>query len=175
MNTLDIIPRYGDLYNPPLLHGCLGCGAFVQPDADNAIPALCDACQAEQDAPPPVKLYHTGTHYQAPPTAPETAWDRLIRLGDKAVDANGVQVRAGNREYTRFLVSSQSRPGAWYSVRVEDEWVACECTAVGACGHIGAVYRWLLAQQAALHPVIYGYSGTGATLASSPLRAGKAA
>lgn len=102
----------------------------------------------------------------APPVEPETAWARLIRLGEQACDANAVQVQPIRynpvTERALFRVSSQRRGGGSYLVETGPAGAFCACRAQGACGHIGALYLWLLAEANKTAPVI----GAGAWVAN---------
>lgn len=127
----------------------LNFGRKPMPSVFDCEPPPADTVPAAPSGPPPALLYSVGSRKQrAVPPAPETAWARLIRLGEQARDANGVQVQVGDAYYTRFRVSSQRRDAAgaplgWYHVIVTAAGVQCTCQAVGACAHIGALYLWL--------------------------------
>ena len=101
----------------------------------------------------------------APPVEVETAWARLIRLGEQARDANSVQVQPIRynpvTERALFRVSSQRRGGGSYLIETGPAGAFCPCQAHGACAHIGALYLWLLAEANKSAPVI----GQGAWVA----------
>ena len=122
------------------------------------MPSIFDCEPPAADPPAVPLLYSAGAFKQrAIPARPETPWQRLVRLGEQARDANGVHVKPLTPAYTTFLVSSQRRDAAgvpvrWYRVHVTGEGVQCSCEAQGACAHIGALYLWLVAQAADAAP-----------------------